>query len=106
MQTYRLTRDIPVEDGFDVLVAGGGPDEGHFKAVTQDLDTILRDSERLVRRWHRSGPGAMTQIALAPCSPFSVSADLMRESAALAEQLEKELRGCVNYLRLLSEAGR
>jgi 8-oxoguanine deaminase len=45
---------------------------------------ILRDSQRLIEAWHDPAPGAMVQIALAPCSPFSVSQDLMRESAALA----------------------
>lgn len=53
-------------------------------AVVQSIDRILADSERLVHAHHDAAPGAMVQIALAPCSPFSVSADLMRESAALA----------------------
>jgi 8-oxoguanine deaminase len=45
---------------------------------------ILRDSQRLIETYHDNQRHAMTRIALAPCSPFSVSADLMRESAALA----------------------
>ena len=45
---------------------------------------ILRDSQRLIETYHDNRRHAMTRIALAPCSPFSVSADLMRESAALA----------------------
>jgi len=44
----------------------------------------LRDTERLITTWHNAAPGAMTQVAVAPCSPFSVSRDLMRESARLA----------------------
>lgn len=60
-------------------------------AVVQPIDRILGDSERLVRTHHDPAPGAMVQIALAPCSPFSVSADLMRESAALAQMLELRL---------------
>jgi cytosine/adenosine deaminase-related metal-dependent hydrolase len=53
-------------------------------SVVQDDDEILADSERLVAAHHDRGPHAMTRIALAPCSPFSVSPDLMRESVALA----------------------
>ncbi len=56
-------------------------------SVTQSIDTILADGERLAARWHQTGPGAMSQIALAPCSPFSVSGDLMRETARQAEAL-------------------
>lgn len=56
-------------------------------SVVQDAQTILADCERVVNAYHQSDPGAMVQIALAPCSPFSVSDPLMRESAALASQL-------------------
>jgi cytosine/adenosine deaminase-related metal-dependent hydrolase len=59
--------------------------------VVQDDDEILADSERLVRLHHNPEPGAMVRIALAPCSPFSVTADLMRETAALAERLDVRL---------------
>lgn len=45
---------------------------------------ILRDSQRLIESYHDNGRHAMTRLTLAPCSPFSVSPDLMRESAALA----------------------
>ncbi|MEX6505013.1 8-oxoguanine deaminase [Jiella sp. M17.18] len=55
-------------------------------SVVQDADTILADSERLIARYHDRSEGAMTRIALAPCSPFSVTKRLMIESAALAEQ--------------------
>jgi 8-oxoguanine deaminase len=53
-------------------------------SVVQDADTILADSERLIARHHDPAPHAMLQIALAPCSPFSVTTRLMRETAALA----------------------
>ena len=54
--------------------------------VVQDTDTILADSERLIGRYHDRSEGAMVQIALAPCSPFSVTKRLMTERAALAER--------------------
>lgn len=54
--------------------------------VVQDEDLILAESERLISAYHDAGAGAFVQIALAPCSPFSVTQDLMRESAALARQ--------------------
>ena len=50
-------------------------------SVVQDEDTILADSERVVARYHEAGAGAMVQIALAPCSPFSVTTALMRLTA-------------------------
>ena len=53
-------------------------------SVVQTIDQILQDSERLVKVWHDDAPYSMRQVALAPCSPFSVSGDLMRESARLA----------------------
>ena len=54
--------------------------------VCQDEETILADSERLVREFHDSRPRAMTRIALAPCAPFSVSQDLMRGTAEMARK--------------------
>ena len=56
-------------------------------SVVQDEDTILADSERVVGRHHEPGEDAMVQIALAPCSPFSVTTSLMTATAALAERL-------------------
>ena len=53
-------------------------------SVVEDEAAILRDSQRLIDTYHDAGRFAMTRIVLAPCSPFSVSAGLMRESAALA----------------------
>lgn len=52
--------------------------------VVQKEEEILRDSERIIAQWHDPGFGAMVRIALAPCSPFSVTQGLMRETAALA----------------------
>ncbi len=59
---------------------GGLPPD---KLVEKEAD-ILRDSQRLIGQYHDPKRHAMLRIALAPCSPFSVSTDLMRESAALA----------------------
>ena len=53
--------------------------------VVQDPDTILADSERLIDAYHDVSPGAMTRIALAPCSPFSVTEEFMKATAELAE---------------------
>ena len=55
-------------------------------SVVQPEDVILDDCERLIARYHDPAPGAMVRIALAPCSPFSVSPRLMRETAELAER--------------------
>lgn len=55
-------------------------------AVVEREDAILADTQRLIEAWHDPAHGAMLQIAVAPCSPFSVSRDLMRESARLARQ--------------------
>ena len=54
--------------------------------VVENEDAILRDSQRLIEQYHDPNPGAMTKIVLAPCSPFSVTANLMRESASLARE--------------------
>jgi 8-oxoguanine deaminase len=53
-------------------------------SVVQDEDTILADCERVIRQFHDPAPRAMRKVVLAPCSPFSVSEDLMRRSARLA----------------------
>lgn len=53
-------------------------------SVVEDEEYILRESQRLIETYHDPEPGSFTQIVLAPCSPFSVTPDLMRESAALA----------------------
>jgi 8-oxoguanine deaminase len=117
-----------LEDGIDIEVAAAGrlglrvlltrgsmnlsqrdgglpPD-----SVVQDEDAILADSERVVARYHQAGEGAMVQIALAPCSPFSVTTSLMRATAELARRLdvrmhthlaeaEDENRYCLNLYK-------
>ena len=60
-------------------------------SVVQDEDTILADSERLLGRYHDKSEGAFIRVALAPCSPFSVTKRLMSESAALVEKFDARL---------------
>ena len=67
----------------DLSQKDGGLPPDH---VVQDADTILADSERLIARHHDRSEDAMVQIALAPCSPFTVTKALMRETAALADK--------------------
>ena len=55
--------------------------------VEKEAD-ILKDSQRLIEQYHNSDRFSMLRIVLAPCSPFSVSTDLMRESAAMARSYE------------------
>jgi cytosine/adenosine deaminase-related metal-dependent hydrolase len=55
--------------------------------LVQDVETILTDSERLVKKFHDNARYSMHQVALAPCSPFSVTTELLKESAKLARQL-------------------
>ena len=73
MTVSRGSMNLSVKDG-------GLPPE----AAVQDEDTILADSERVLGLFHDAKPGAMTQIALAPCSPFSVTKSLMEKTAGLA----------------------
>ncbi|HEY6694243.1 MAG TPA: amidohydrolase family protein, partial [Solirubrobacteraceae bacterium] len=54
--------------------------------VVEDHDAILTATEDAIARWHDPAPAAMVRIAVAPCSPFSVTAELMRDSAALARR--------------------
>ena len=56
-------------------------------SVVQSIDAILADSERLMKVWHDNSRYSMHRVALAPCSPFSVTGDLLRESAKLARSL-------------------
>jgi cytosine/adenosine deaminase-related metal-dependent hydrolase len=60
--------------------AGGLPPD----SVIEDHDVILAATEAAIDRWHDASFDAMTRIAVAPCSPFSVTAELMRDSAELA----------------------
>ena len=60
-------------------------------AVVEREDDILRDTQRLIETHHDAGHGAMTQVAVAPCSPFSVSRDLMKNAAELARHYKTRL---------------
>jgi 8-oxoguanine deaminase len=55
-------------------------------SVVDTEENILKDSQRLIEKYHDAKSGAMTQIVLAPCSPFSVSGELMKQSAKLARE--------------------
>ena len=55
-------------------------------SVVEDEDSILADTESLIKRFHDPKPGSMCRVVVAPCSPFSVTPELMRESAALARR--------------------
>ena len=78
----------PTRGSMSLSVKDGGlpPDN-----VVQDADEILAESEWLVATYHDPSPGAMTRVALAPCSPFSVTTELMMQTAAMAEQLDVRL---------------
>ncbi|KPL19384.1 MAG: hydroxydechloroatrazine ethylaminohydrolase [candidate division Zixibacteria bacterium SM23_81] len=56
-------------------------------SVVQDEETILKDCQRVIERHHDPAPFAMTQVAIAPCSPFSVSKDLLRRTVQLAREM-------------------
>jgi cytosine/adenosine deaminase-related metal-dependent hydrolase len=81
------------ELGVRIVASRGSMDLGESDgglppdSLVEDLDTILADTERL----HGLADGAMVQIAVAPCSPFSVTTRLMEESAALARRLDLQL---------------
>ena len=60
-------------------------------SVVDNEEKILQDSERLILAYHDPNPGAMVQIVLAPCSPFSVTGELMKQSAALARRYGVQL---------------
>ncbi|MEN9300697.1 MAG: hypothetical protein RLZZ254_478 [Actinomycetota bacterium] len=78
----------PTRGSMSLSVKDGGlpPDN-----VVQDHDVILAESEAAVKRHHDRSHGAMVRVALAPCSPFSVTKKLMIESAELAEKLDVRL---------------
>ncbi len=70
-----------------------GEDDGGLppRTTVQSPEAILEDSERLIRQYHETGDGAVVQIALAPCSPFSVTKEIMAESAVMAERYDVRL---------------
>jgi len=55
-------------------------------SVVDTEESILKDSQRLIQKYHDAKPGAFVQIVLAPCSPFSVTGELMKQSASLARE--------------------
>ena len=75
MTVTRGSMNLSIKDG------GLPPD-----SVVQDEDTILADCERVIGKYHERGEGAMIQIALAPCSPFSVTKSLMCACGEMAEK--------------------
>ncbi|RCS23870.1 8-oxoguanine deaminase [Phyllobacterium salinisoli] len=75
MTLNRGSMNLSIKDG------GLPPD-----SVVQDADTILADCERVIARYHDQSEGAMLQVALAPCSPFSVTKELMAGTAELAKR--------------------
>ena len=80
MYASRGSMDLSVKDG------GLPPD-----SVVQTTAEILKDSQEAVERFHDDSYGAMHRVALAPCSPFSVTEDLLRESAVLAREYKVRL---------------
>ncbi|MFF0687092.1 8-oxoguanine deaminase [Streptomyces albogriseolus] len=78
--------------GVRFTLARGSMDRGESDGglppdfAVETLDDALAATEETVRRHHDTSPGAMTQIAVAPCSPFSVSTELMRQGAELARR--------------------
>lgn len=89
--------EVVKELGMRALLTRGsmslGEDQGGLppQHTVQTGDAILEDSVRLIKRYHQRGAGAQIQIALAPCSPFSVTEEIMVESAKLAEQWDVRL---------------
>jgi len=85
------------EIGIRFHVARGSMSLGESKgglppdSVVEDEAAILRDSQRLIETYHDPSSYSMLRVALAPCSPFSVTGDLMRESAAMAVQYDVTL---------------
>lgn len=78
----------PTYGSMSLSVKDGGlpPDD-----AVRDEEDILAESERHVQRWHDPSHGSMVQVALAPCSPFTVTPELMRRTAELAERLDVRL---------------
>lgn len=76
----------PTRGSMSVGQSQGGLPPDH---LVEREDAILEDSQRVIERFHDPAPGSMLRIGLAPCSPFSVSARLMRETAALARHFPR-----------------
>jgi cytosine/adenosine deaminase-related metal-dependent hydrolase len=76
-------RIVAARGSMDLGISDGGmpPDE-----LVEELDAVLAETERLAGQLHEQGAGSRVQLAVAPCSPFSVTRRLMEESAALARR--------------------
>jgi cytosine/adenosine deaminase-related metal-dependent hydrolase len=89
--------DAAAEIGLRLHASRGSMSLGESKgglppdSVVDTEEAILKDSERLIQRYHDPKPGSKLQIVLAPCSPFSVSGELMRQSAELARRYHVHL---------------
>jgi len=96
---YAIDRQVEAANkvGIRALLTRGsmslGKDQGGLppNEVVQSAELILQDSQRLIDSYHQRDAGAMVQIALAPCSPFSVTTELMIESAKLARANKVQL---------------
>jgi cytosine/adenosine deaminase-related metal-dependent hydrolase len=88
--------EAATELGVRIVASRGSMDLGESEgglppdSLVEELDAVLADTERLATL-HETGPGARVQLAVAPCSPFSVTGRLMTESAELARRLELPL---------------
>ena len=80
MYASRGSMDLSEKDG------GLPPD-----SVVQSLDEILKDCERVVKKYHDPSKYSMSMVALAPCAPFNVTGELMKQSAVLARDLKVRL---------------
>ncbi len=74
-------RFFPTRGSMDLGQSSGGLPPDH---IVEDLDTILNATTDAIDRHHDPSPGSMLRVGVAPCSPFSVTAQLLREAAALA----------------------
>ncbi|KAF1068580.1 MAG: 8-oxoguanine deaminase [Pseudomonas citronellolis] len=96
-QAIDVQADVVLELGMRAMLTRGSMSLGEAdgglppQQTVQSGEAILEDSQRLIREYHQRGDGAQVQIALAPCSPFSVTPEIMRASAELAEQQDVRL---------------
>ena len=88
-QQFRAANDLGIRFHASRGSMSRGKSEGGLPPddLVQDIDVILKDSERLVRLYHDQSRFSMHQVVLAPCSPFSITTELLKQSAVLARQL-------------------